>query len=295
MKTALKIFIPAVLALAALVACDRLSTLSGERPIAVQASIGAMTKVTTTGNKAVFDTGDAISIFAWTGSADAVPATRVVDGVKNTLGADGAWTPASPMLWQDMAAKHYFLGVFPARTVTDFKADPYTLDPSNYAVSDLLIATNLTGLQASDKPVEFVFDHALARLDVNLSFRNQWETAPTVTAVAATAKKTATVDYLSKTLTATGTAAEVALKAASNVAWSGLQVPQEGLRTITVKIDGKDYVYTHTADIPFAGGKYTTVNLILGRDKIELSSEITINDWTSQGDAIGGDVFKPAA
>ena len=295
MKTAVKLSIPIVLALAALVACDRLSTLSGERPIAVQASIGAMTKVTTTGNKAVFDTGDAISIFAWTGSADAVPATWVVDGVKNTLGADGTWTPASPMLWRDMVSTHFFLGVFPSRTVTDFKADPYTLVPDNYAASDLLIATNLTGLKASDKPVELSFDHALARLDVNLSFRNQWETTPTVTAVAATAKKTATVDYLSKTLTATGTAAEVALKAASNVAWSGLQVPQEGLRTITVKIDGKDYVYTHTADIPLAGGKYTTVNLILGRDKIELSSEITINDWTSQGDAIGGDVFKPAA
>lgn len=295
MKTAVKIFIPTVLALAVLVACDRLLTPSGERTIAVQASIGAMTKVTTTGNKSVFDTDDAISVFSWTGRADAVPGTLVVNGVKNTLGTDGAWTPASPMLWQDMAAKHYFLGIFPARTVTDFKADAYTLDPANYAASDLLVATNLTGLQASDKPVELNFDHALARLDVNLSFRNQWETAPTVTSVAATAKKTATVDYLAKKFTATGTAADVALKAASNVAWSGLQVPQDGLRTITVKIDGKDYVYAHPADIPLAGGKYTTVNLILGRDKIELSSEITINDWTSQGDAIGGDVFKPAA
>ena len=32
MKTAVKLSIPIVLALAALVACDRLSTLSGERP-----------------------------------------------------------------------------------------------------------------------------------------------------------------------------------------------------------------------------------------------------------------------
>ena len=295
MKTAVKFFIPTVLAFTALEACERLSTPSGDRQISVQATIGTMTRVTAAGNQSVFETGDAISIFAWTGSADAVPATRVVDGVRSTLGADGAWTPASPMLWQDMVAKHYFVGVCPPRTVTDFKADPYTLDPADYAASDLLVAANLTGLQASDKPVEFVFDHVLARLDVNLSFRNQWEATPAVTSVAATAKKDATLDYLSKTLTATGTAADVALKAVSNVAWSGLQVPQAGVSDITVVIDGKIYVYTHTADIPLAGGRYTTVNLVLGRDSIELASPITISDWASQGDAIDGDIFKPNA
>ena len=287
MKTAVKVSIPIVLALSAFVACDRLQTPSGERKIAVQAHIGAMTKVETTGNKSVFETGDAITFFAWTGRADVVPATRVVDGVKNTLGPDGTWTPAQPMLWQDMASPHFFLGVFPARFVADFTADAFILEPDD-AGNDLLIATNLPGIKASDKPVELVFDHAMARLDVNLTFRNQWATAPTVSSVTATARKTANINYLTKTATATGDAVDVSLKANENAAWSGLQVPQEGVRTLTIRIDGQDFIFTHSADIPLAGGKYTTVNLTVGRDKIELASDITINDWTA-GSTLNGE------
>ena len=49
--------------------------------ITIEANIGNMTRATTTGNASVFDTGDGVSIYAWTGSATAVPADRVVDGV----------------------------------------------------------------------------------------------------------------------------------------------------------------------------------------------------------------------
>ena len=196
------------------------------------------------------------------------------------------------MLWADMVSPHYFIGIFPARAVTDFTADSYTLDPADYEASDLLIATNLAGYKAQDNPVALAFDHVLAKLYVNLSFRNQWAEAPTVTAVSATAKKTATVDYLTKALTATGNAGPVALTASANNAWIGLQVPQTGVNTITVTIGGKDYVFTHTADIPLVSGKYTTVNLAVGRDKIELVDAITISDWTSQGDDIGGDALE---
>jgi hypothetical protein len=49
--------------------------------ITIEANIGAMTRATTTGNTTVFDTGDGVSIYAWTGSATVVPADRVVDGV----------------------------------------------------------------------------------------------------------------------------------------------------------------------------------------------------------------------
>ena len=121
----------------------------------------------------------------------------------------------------------------------------------------------------------------MAKLNVNLSFRNQWDSEPTVTSVSATATKSATIDYLSKLVTATGTAEAVALSSKANNAWSGLQVPQSGVHTITITIGGKDYVFTNPTDIPLAAGKYTTVNLIVGRDKIELASAITINDWTA--------------
>ena len=288
-----KVFIIAAIGLAVL-ACNK-GTVSPDisgRQIVVQAGIGTMSKVTTSGNQSVFQEGDKLSLYAWTGSATAVSTPLVVNGVRNTLGVGGKWTPEIQMLWADMVSPHYFIGIFPARTVTDFTADPYTLDPADYEASDLLIATNLAGYKAQDNPVALTFDHVLAKLYVNLSFRNQWAEAPTVTAVSATAKKTATVGYLTKALTATGTAGPVALTASANNAWIGLQVPQTGVNTITVTIGGKDYVFTHTADIPLVSGKYTTVNLAVGRDKIDLVDAITISDWTSQGDDIGGDALE---
>lgn len=280
--------IPLLAALAALslAACGKLP--GQGTAITIEAGIGTMTKVATNGDKTVFESGDEITLYAWTGAATEVPATRVVDGVVNSY--DGTkWTPAAQMLWDDKSSKHYFLGISPARSVSNFTADAFTLDPADYAAGDLLIATRLEGLTSKDNPVKLTFDHAMARLDVNLSFRNQWTTAPTVASVTATAKKTASVDYLAKKATATGEAAAIALKAKDNAAWSGLQVPQEGVRTLTILIDGQDFIFTHTADIPLAGGKYTTVNLIVGRDKIELASSITIDDWTSQGAAISGE------
>lgn len=277
-----------------LAACNRSELTPARRSLSVEAGIDEMTKVATNGNEAAFEAGDKISVYAWTGSAAAVPETRAVDGAVNTLGADGKWTPASPMLWANLVDEHYFLGISPARTVSDFSADAYLLNPDDYTGSDLLVATSLAGLKAQEDPVSLSFSHVLARLDVNLTFRNQWESTPAVTEVTATAKKTALVDYLTKKLTATGDPAAVAIPG-SGEAWSGLQVPQTGVREITVVIDGKNYVFSHTEDIPLAGGKYTTVNLVIGRDRIELASPITISPWTSQGGAIDGDVYKPNA
>ena len=277
-------------ALITITGCDK-ALEGGSRNITVKAGIGNMTKVEYAGNKASFVSGDKISVYAWTGNAATVGTSLAVDGVTNTF--DGSkWTPAIQMLWDDDSSQHYFLGISPEHKVTNFTSDAYTLDPAQYAASDLMIATNLTGLVPSDTPVTLNFTHALARLDVNLSFRSQWSEEPTVTAVTATAKKTATVDYLTKAFTVTGTAGPVALAASVNNAWSSLQIPQAGVRTITVTIGGKDFVFTHTADIPLVGGKYTTVNLTVGRDVIELADAISISDWISQGDEIGGDALE---
>lgn len=296
-----RLFILAAAGIAALIACNRegITPADDAKAITIEAAIGEMTKVSTTGNTSAFETGDKISLYAWTGDKTAVPDTRVVNGVENTY--DGTdWTPASQMLWADMVSDHYFLGIYPAKAVTDFTADAYTLDPADYEGSDLLISTNLTGLKAQDNPVKLSFDHALAKLQVSLNFRNQWDGTPTVSSVTATAAKTGTVDYLSKAITA-GTASSVDIPALDTPAdgyalsFSGLMIPQDGFRTLTINVAGSDYVFTHTADIPLVAGKITVVNLSLGRESIELDSDITISDWTGQGEAIDGEVFKPEA
>ena len=263
--------------------------------ITIEASIGAMTRATTTGNASVFDAGDGVSIYAWTGSATAVAADKVVNGVVNSLGTDGKWTPATPMLWADMVTPHYFLGIYPARTVSDFTADPYTLDNTNYEQSDLLVARQTSGLTATQNPVSLTFDHAMAKLYVNMNFRNQWDAAPEVASCEATAAKSCTIDYLAKTYAA-GEQDAVALTAKDAAegyarSFSGLMIPQTGFRTVTLTIGGQAYVYTHAEDIPLEAGKYTIVNLIVGRNKIEMG-EVSINDWTEGTTLSGGQALQ---
>ena len=264
-------------ALLALAGCGKEMAPEGAIGITVQASIGTMTKVSYDGASTSFTAGDQIAVYAWTGSAASVPAKRVVNGVVNTF--DGTvWTPANQMEWDGLTEAHYFLGITPVAAVTDFTADPYTLNPADYTASDLLIATSLEGITPSATPVDLAFTHAMARLNVNLKFRSEFEGTPAVTSVTVKAKKTATVNYLTKSVTATGDASEVDIpesaSAATGYAFSfiGLQVPQESVRRVAVIIGGKEYVYESASDIPLVGGQYTTLNLEVGQDFIRLGS-----------------------
>ena len=276
----------AAAALLSLAACNKGIAPDASGEITIDASIGAMTRVSYNGVATEFTSGDQIAVYAWMGGSSAVPDNRVVDGVWNTLGSDGLWTPATPMLWKTMVDPHYFLGIFPARTVSSFTADAYTLNPADFTASDLLIATNLGGVKATDGPVSLSFDHAMAKLNVNLKFRTQWDATPTVSGVTVTACKTATVNYLTKAVTATGTPEAIDIPATATAAtgyalsFSGLQVPQDGVRRVVVTIAGKEYVYESATDIPLVGGQYTTLGLLVGKDKMELGS-ITVADWTA--------------
>ena len=302
MKQYITFFVTVAAALV-LAGCNKGTGAPDSRTITVQASIGSMTKVAYTGDKSTFAAGDNLSLFAWMGEKTAIPATLVVNNVVNTLdGESGLWKPATQMLWDDMTTPHYFMAVSPAREVTSFTADPYVLDSAadKFQQSDLLIATSLEGLVATSNPVKLTFDHAMAKLNVNLSFRNQWtpqadlpaetNVEAKVDSVFATAKMAATIDYINKAVAATGDAALVDMNRLTNATWTTLMVPQEGFRTITIKLKGNDewlgkdgtYVFTHSADIPLVSGKYTTVNLIVGRDQITLDKEgITITDWAA--------------
>lgn len=288
MKNLIILFAAAGLLL--LVGCAKESGTADVDSITVEASIGTMTKVQyeNDGTGTRFTAGDKIAVYGWIGNADEVPDTRVVNGVVNTLGTDGKWTPESQMLWKNVRDEHYFLGVFPARAITNFKADEYTLDPSKYTESDLLIARKLDGVKASDGPVKLAFDHAMAKLVVNLKFRSQWDATPTVSCVTALAKTKATVNYLTKAVTVTDDSPEAVDLAAESSAhtgyaytYSGLQVPQDGVRKISVTIDNKEYVYESSTDIPLVAGQYTTLGLVVGKDKIELTG-VTVSDWEAE-------------
>ena len=238
-----------------------------------------------------FENGDKISVYAWTGSKASVPdiSQRVVDNAINTL-AGGTWQAVPQMLWKNMSDEHFFIGVYPsnAQSIANLEESDFEVN-ANFEESDLLVATNLNGIKAQANPVSLTFDHLLAKIIVNLEFRNQWGAdGPEVASV--TLDDVATkckVNYLQKTVVAgteRGTFALAEVKA--NQSYASIVVPQSGIKTIKVNINGRDYVYQHDTDIDFEGGKYTIINLTVGRNELSLGS-IVINDWL-KGDEISG-------
>ena len=255
---------------------------------------GTPTRAAYSGNSMTFVAGDRVSIYAWTGNRSSIAdGQMVVNGTANTLGVDGTWTSSPQMLWGDMVTPHYFLGIYPERSVTDFEADPFTLT-ADYAADDLLAGTNVTGIRATDDPVGIVFSHLMTRLTVSLSFKNQWDGVPDDVTVTALSAGSATVDYLQHRVTATGTPASQSLTAAPSAegtrAFQGILVPQQGFRQITAVVEGQRFVYTHPDDIPLRSGTSTTVHLTLGRNVIELAG-VSIDDW-SESVSLDGTVVR---
>ncbi len=259
--------------------------------IRVTASVGAMTRVAHSGNSTTFETNDRISVYAWLG-ADNDMQRLVVDNSINTLGGDGTWTAEPQMLWADNTSDHYFLGIYPERNgATDYYADPYTLDFNNQTASDLLVAR--TTAKPTGSAVKLEFEHVMAKLVVNLSFRNEWTIAPEVVSVTAVACTEATVNYLENPVEvtpATGQNLVVIPFTGTSASFAGIMIPgQSGFRTINVTLEnGKVYTYTHPSGIDLQPGRYTTVNLVLGRDNIKLDDAgISVSDWEN-GTSIDG-------
>ena len=280
----------AALAGLVLAGCNKDSVMpqGGAPDMTVTASIGDLTKVTTTGAKTTFDKGDQLSLYAWTGSEKEVTGPLVVDGVVNTFDGE-VWTPATQMLWKNAKENHYFIGISPAHKVVSFTADEFVLNPAEYAASDLLLANDLSGQKVTKdlepNPVSLTFSHALAKLNVHLKFRSQWAATPTVTSVATTAMDCYKVNYLTKAVTAYGDVAQVQLQPLTTtpqgyaLSFSGLQVPQDGVKEITIMIGGKPFVYEAAEPIVLESGKITNIGLIVGREELFLD-KTSVEDWT---------------
>ena len=255
-------------------------------------SIDNLTRVSTTGDASRFDEGDKISVYAWTGTADEVPTANLV--VNNSLNElkGGKWLPTPLMKWANMSTPHFFLSVYPARTIADFKADPVKVDIEKQMESDLLVAVNTgeskAGLKATDNPVSLRFDHMMSKLIVELTYRNEFSKTPTVASVGTEAKNEGTIDYLKGVITLKGAAAPFHLQTLkANEAYASVILPQV-VQKFTIVIDGKNYVYTHPTPLTLVKGKKQTVKLIVGRNRIELD-QVVINDWGAAEDITGGE------
>jgi hypothetical protein len=121
-------------------------------------------------------------------------------------------------------------------------------------------------------------DHLMAKLKVALTLRNQWSGNPEVQ-VYVKAAATGTVDYLSKTITPGNDIVDLSFINGVGEDHSTLIIPQEGVKEITVTVNGSKYVYTHPTSIPLTKGHVTTLPLVVGKDVIELDGNVTVEGW----------------
>ena len=269
--------------------------------ITVSTSIGNMTRVATDEKGGqTFEEGDEISVYAWTGDATVAPETseRVVNNAINKL-TNGSWVSTPQMLWKNNRDKHYFIGVYPTAAISDLTAGEYTFDETKQVESDLLVAVNKDGLSYNvdeQQPVPLTFTHVMAKLVVNLTYKNQWGTeGPTVDKVAVgNAAKKATVNYLTKVVTPSAVAEDKAdfdmPVLTANKQYASIIIPQDGVQKITITIGGKDFIYDNGTPFKFESGKITIVNLEVGRDVIKLG-DVNISDWGSTGEPIKGEAY----
>lgn len=303
MKTKTYLFALMTMALTLGSCSDNENGIGGEtsKYITVSTSIGNMTRVATDANGGqTFEEGDEISVYAWTGDATTVPAAtgRVVDNAINKL-TKGAWISTPQMLWKNNRDKHYFIGVYPTKAISDLTAGEYAFDETKQVESDLLVAVNKDGLSYNvDEPqtVPLTFTHVMAKLVVNLTYKNQWGTeGPTVDKVAVGyAAKKATVNYLTKVVTPSTVAEDKANfdmpALTANKQYASIIIPQDGVQKITVVIGGKNFIYDNGTPFKFESGKITTINLEVGRDIIKLGN-VNISDWGSTGEPIKGEAY----
>lgn len=269
--------------------------------ITVSTSIGNMTRVATDEKGGqTFEEGDEISVYAWTGDATVAPETRerVVNNAINKL-TNGSWVSTPQMLWKNNRDKHYFIGVYPTAAISDLSAGEYTFDETKQVESDLLVAVNKDGLSYNvdeQQPVPLTFTHVMAKLVVNLTYKNQWGTeGPTVDkVVVGDAVKKATVNYLTKVVTPSAVAEDKAdfdmPVLTANKEYASIIIPQDGVQKITITIGGKDFIYDNGTPFKFESGKITIVNLEVGRDVIKLG-DVNISDWGSTGEPIKGEAY----
>ncbi len=272
---------------------------SSSDEIRVNASIGEMTRVATNGMMSHFENGDRIMVYGWTGDKTTVPANPPIASV-NTLKIENdveTWEARHQMLWQSQTAAHYFIGIYPVRSVTDFSADAYVLDETKQTEADLLVAvSDDQGIVANNRGVDLAFKHVMAKINININFRNQWTVNPTPSEVKLYCGKTATVNYLLQTVTSDAyrfdAAKYIAMPAEGTPvtgfdrSYSSIVVPQTGVNIVDVVIGGTTYRYEGVEDLPFTKGKVTTLNLNVGKDEVTLAG-VTVSDW-EDGETIGG-------
>jgi len=209
-------------------------------------------------------------------------------------------TSGTPMLWGNSTSTNTVLAYAPYNSIFDdesytFSANTDQSTESNLAASDFVTykAINYTpGTDSIEIPI--MFSHKLTKLIINFSHGDQYDDNFTDYTVSINAKNKSTytqsddVDRVSITANTkditpflSGNKAEVIIAPQTIIA---------GTRLITFNIDDDTYYFITPEEYTFASGEYTTLNIRIGKDKLELedgSDGITVGSWNKGTDIYG--------
>lgn len=234
-------------------------------PVEIEASIsGKATRICYDGNTATFTEGDEIAVITAEGK------TSIYKYTPTTPAPTYIWHSDAPLLWIEGTTASDFYGIYPADAETQ----------SSGVIPDVLLA-KAEKVSMGNK-VSLNFSHAMAKLAVNLTLRNEIP-ADAALSVSVDAIAAYDIDLANMKVSPSGEASTVTLIEQKTREQYQTHLPQQD-KVTTIKInDGtKTYTWTNSGGgISLEAGKVTTVSLKVGNDGITIGS-VTVSDWLSK-------------
>ena len=233
--------------------------------------------------------------------------------IKWSKDASGQWTPERNMLWKDgrSGADIYAYAPFVEGSMSDVNPVAFEIpaDQSAGTMSADLVSWSHTGFVpdasrnnafSSDGKILISFSHRLVKMTFNFEKGNQFASDMTVAGATllGTSSKVA-YDLKGGTVAAASEAVsrDITLHKVENLKYEAVFFPGDGQKAgakmlEVVMSDGTPLYYT----VPAAGlisaglqpGNAYEMKMRLGKDKIELASDVAVADWAESGTTLPG-------
>lgn len=220
------------------------------------------------------------------------PGDVIINNVINTF--DGSvWVPDVPMRWRDTTTNYDFMALFPTRAIASYPKEVVALTDAA-SENDMMVATK-NGVIATTEAVSLVFKHLMTKVVVNLTFTNEFGTAPVVQRVVFKAKKMADIDYSTANATAVGEPVYMTLsRQGTTDTYIGVTVPQTiiaGSNMLEVYLEGvsEPCICTTDKNVVLLQQKVEQMPFVVGLNKVALGN-VVINDWGSVESIDGGNI-----
>ncbi len=227
--------------------------------------------------------------------------------------ASGQWTPEKKMLWKDgkSGADIYAYAPFVGVSMSDVNPVAFEIpeDQSAGTTAADLVSWSRTGFVpdasrnndfSSDGKILISFSHRLVKMTFNFEKGNQFASDMTVVdaTLFGTSSKVA-CDLKAGNVTAASDAVsrDITLHKVENLKYETVFFPGDGQKAgakmlEVVMSDGTPLYYTVPAAGLISGGLQSgnayEMKMRLGKDKIELASDVAVADWTESGTTLPG-------